>query len=337
MSDLRSTYMGIDLQNPVIAGASDMSKDADKVKRLEDAGVGAVVAKSLFEEQIQLERAKLDEDLEKFNNRNPEMITVFPNVSHAGPDEHLVWLRKAKESVDIPIIGSLNAVEKDTWVEWSQSLADTGIDGLELNFYHVPDDYRRTAEEIEKEQVEILEEVKKKVSIPVSVKLSYAYTNPLHTIMRLEKTGIQGVVLFNRFFEPDIDIWSEKDISPLNFSHRIDNRLPLRFAGLLGGRMSADICCSTGIYTGEDVVKMILAGASCVQTVSALYRNGLQVVEKMLSEVSEWMSQRGYASVDAFKGHLSGSSGEDPWRYARTQYVDLLMNPEKMVHNAPVT
>lgn len=336
MTDLRTRYMGIELKNPVIAGASDLSNAPDKFKRLEDAGVGAIVAKSLFEEQIQLERTELDEDLEKFNYRNPEMITVFPNVSHAGPREHLVWLRKAVDSVDVPVIGSLNAVEDATWIEWAQLLADTGVAGLELNFYHVPDDYRKDSGEIESRQIGILSEILKKVKIPVSVKLSYSYTNPLNVITRIAETGVAGMVVFNRFFEPDIDVWEEKEVSPLNLSHREDNRIPLRFAGLLGGRVKPDICCSTGIYNGEDVVKMILAGASCVQVVSALYRNGTKTVAEMLEGVSRWMEQRGYETIDSFKARMSGHSADDPWRYARAQYVDLLMKPEKIVKNAPV-
>jgi dihydroorotate dehydrogenase (fumarate) len=336
MASLKTTYLGIELDNPVIAGACSLTSHMDSIKKIEDSGAAALVIASLFEEQIQLERLKLEEDVEKIRYRHPEMINIFPDLEHAGPQEHLAWVRRAKEGVRIPVIASLNAVSSETWVEYAGLLEQTGVDGLELNFFAVPSEFDLDAGRIEEEQVNVLKAVKAAVGIPVSVKLSINYTNPLHFIRRVDEAGVGGMVLFNRFFQPEINVETEEHQFPFNFSAQKDSRLPLRYAGLLYDQVRADVCSSTGIMEGRDVVKMILAGARCVQCVSAMYLHKVPVLKKMISEVEQWMDRKGYASLDDFRGKLSRKNSPDPWRYTRAQYVRVLMKPSAYLKNAPV-
>jgi len=331
MASLKASYMGIELKNPVIAGASSLTMNLGSIKKIEDAGAGALVIASLFEEQIQLEQMKLEEELEQIKYRNPEMIEIFPDLEHAGPQEHLMWVRRAKESVGIPVIASLNAVNRETWIEYASLLEETGVDGLELNFFSTPSNFNQTGSDIEDEQVEILKELKASLKIPISVKLSVYYTNPLHFIKKLDDAGVDGFVLFNRFFQPDIDIDQEKNIYPFNFSHETDYRLPLRYAGLLFGNIKGSICSSRGIQHGRDVLKMILAGADCVQCVSTLFLNKVDHIKTMLADIERWMDKKGYADLAAFRGKMSKKNSEDPWAYTRAQYVKMLVNPEQFL------
>lgn len=335
MADLSTTYMGLSLKNPVIAGASELTGDMDSIKRMEDAGAAAVVTKSLFEEQIQLEHYKFDEDQEKYNYRHAEMVTVFPAMEFAGPAEHMEWVREAKDAVDIPVIGSLNAVNHDSWIDYAKQLEQTGIDALECNLFAVPKDPDVTGADIERDQINLIREIKKTVSIPVSIKLSYLYTNPLNTIQNTADAGADAVVLFNRLFEPDLDLLHNKHSYPFNFSHEDDYRLPLRYAGLLEGKIDADICATTGVFSGSTVIKMIMAGATCVQTVSALYNLGLEHIQTMLAQVNRWMDEHGKTSLDEIRGTMSRRHSHDYWAYTRAQYIKLLLNPEEIIYNAP--
>jgi dihydroorotate dehydrogenase (fumarate) len=336
MIDLGTKYLGLELKNPIIAGASRLTAHMDSIKKIEESGAGAMVVKSLFEEEIQLERLKLDQDLEKYCERHPEMISIFPRLEHAGPKEHLMWVRKTKETVSIPVIASLNAVNRDTWVEYAKLLQETGIDALELNLYSVPTDFEKDASALEEEQASIVEAIQQEVTVPVAVKLSPFYSNPLHFVSRLDRLGVKGFVLFNRFFQPDIDINTQKNIFPLNLSLPIDNRLALRFAGLLHGKVEGDICSNTGVFQGEDVVKMILAGATCVQVVSTLFQNGVEHIGKMLQAIEEWMKAKGCDSLEDFRGRLSRRNIADPWVYTRAQYVKFLLNPELLIDDVPL-
>lgn len=329
MPDLSTTYMGISLKNPILVGASSLTATMDMIKRLEDNGAAAIVTKSLFEEQIQLEQFKHEEDLEEGNYRHPEMVTVRPRIEYSGPEAHLMWVRKTKQAVKIPVIASLNAVNRETWIDYAVKLQDTGVDALECNFYASPQDPDRAAARIEDEQVETVEQLKARLDIPFSVKLSFFYTNPLHVIQRMDRAGAAAFVLFNRLLEPDIDIRSEKNTSPFNLSHETDYRLPLRYAGLLEGSLRADLCCSTGICNGATVAKMILAGTQVVQTVSALLGRGPEHLCSMTSELEQWMTDRGYKTLADVRGKLSQRHVRDPWAYTRTQYVRLLMNPQQ--------
>jgi dihydroorotate dehydrogenase (fumarate) len=332
MADLRTTYMGIALRNPLIVGASPLTANLASIKQIEEMGAGALVTHSLFEEQIQLERFEFDESLHREDCRNAEMITVLPEMTHGGPKEHLMWVRKAKEAVRIPVIASLNAVNKDTWLEYATLLEETGVDGLECNLFASPKDLQQEGVAVESEQIKLIEELRKTVSIPVSVKLSFFYTNPLNVVHRMDEAGASAFVLFNRLFDPDIDINQEKSVSPFNLSHEADYRLPLRYAGLLEGTIKADICSSTGVFTEEDMVRMILAGATAVQTVSAMLRYGCPHIQTTLKRLDEWMDRRGYSTLSSFRGKLSRRHSADPWAYTRAQYVKLLMDPRGIMN-----
>ena len=328
MKNMNTTYMGIKLKNPIIAGASSLTADLKTIKEIETAGAGALVTKSLFEEQIQLERYRDELDHEKISERNAEMITMFPDIEHAGPKEHLYWLKRTKETVKIPVIGSLNAVNKETWLDYALQMADTGIDGLELNLYSVPKDFSKSASLIEDEQIDLLKEITSKLNIPVAVKLSSNYTNPLHVAKRMSETGIVGIVLFNRFFQPDIDIEKLENNYPFNLSTPQDNRLSLRYTALLSQQIATNICSSSGIFSAADVIKMILAGANSVQMVSALYQHGINHIATVLSGIETWMNKHGFDSITDFQGKMNKLNSHDPWVYSRAQYVKLLMKPD---------
>lgn len=335
---LQTTYMGIPLKNPLIVGASSYTARLDTLKKLEDAGAGAVVLKSLFEEQMELERFEFDEEVSKFEDSvSPEMHGIYPHsLEFNGAKEHLMWVRAAKEALSIPVIASINAVSKETWVQYAKDLAQTGIDGLELNVYTVPHDFSRSGASIEEEQIKNVKAVIQAVSIPVSVKLTPFYSNPLYFVSQLDKQGVKGLVVFNRLFQPKIDAEKEQLVSPPYLSNPEELRLALRFTGLISGNVGADICTSTGITKGTDAVSAILAGASAFQVVSSLYKNRIDHIKVLLSEIETWMEKKGYSSIESFKGKLSKKEVSDPWAYLRAQYINILWRANQIVENARI-
>ena len=334
MKNLKTRFMGIEIDNPIVVGASNLVTKPDNLKKMEEQGAAAIVYKSLFEEQIQLESLQFDEKLTEFNDIYAEMLTIHPQIDYAGAEEHLLNLRRARESISIPLIASLNAVNQDTWVEYAGLIAQTGVDGIELNFYPNIWDMDREALDIENDQIRIVNEIKQKVTIPISVKLSPDYTNPLNLIKKLDGVGVNTFVLFNSFFQPDIDIEFEKHIKKYNFSKQGDYKKSLRFAGLLYQNIKAEICSSNGIFTGEDIIKLILSGASSIQVVSTLYKNGISHISKMKSDLEEWMEEKNYNNIEDFRGKLSKNKlTKNPFVYKRAQYVDLIMNAEDIFGN----
>ncbi len=331
MTNLGCTYMGINLKNPIIAGASKLTTHIDNIKKIEEAGAGALVCASLFEEQIQLETMQLDEEISAHDNLSAEIGSFFPTVEHSGPQEHLFWLRKTKEAVGIPVIASLNAVNKDTWVEYAGLIEETGVDGIELNFYYTPKDAEKTSTNIEEAQIEILKAVKAKVKIPVAVKLSYFYSNPINVIKQMDAIGVDALILFNKLFESDIDIESEKHTTPFNLSSSGDSRLLNRFIGLLYGNVKSTLIGNTGILDGKDVIKAILSGASAVQVVSTLYKNKIPYIATMLKDMETWMEKKEYKSLSDFQGKLSSKNIQDPFVYRRAQYVDLILRSGELL------
>lgn len=332
MKSLKTKYMGVEIDNPIVMGASNLATDLENLKKAEELGVGAIVFKSLFEEQIQLEKFLLNERLTEFNDRNAEMITTHPNIVYEGPEEFLVSVRNAREALSIPFFASLNAVNIETWIKYARLLSDAGVNGIELNFYQSPIDFSLTSKAIEDEQINVVKEIKKSITIPVSVKLSTGYTNILNFVKRLDDAGVDSVVLFNSFFQPDIDIAGEKHIKSFSLSNADDYRESMRIAGILSGNIKAEICSSHGIFTAADVIKLILSGSSCVQVVSTLYKNGLAQIGIIKKELSEWMDSKNYNSLDEFRGKLSqiNAKRNDPFVYMRAQYVDLLMNSDNV-------
>ncbi len=336
MANLKTSYMGIELKNPVIVGACNLVNNIENVKKIEEAGAGAIVYKSLFEEQIQLENAQLDDKLHEYSERNAEMINLFPNIEHAGPEEHLFNLARVKKTIKIPVIASLNAILKDSWVDYAKRIEEMEVDGLELNFYYVPRDIDFDGRTVIETQVDILKAVKNAVSIPVSVKLSPFYANPLNLVSKLDTAGADACVLFNRLFQPEIDMDKEEHYTPFNLSAPEDNRLPLRFAGLLHGNVKASLCSNTGIFTGKDVAKMILAGADCVQVVSTIYKNKIDYISTIIKDLNDWMDSKGYKSLSDFRGKLSNKNINDPFVYKRAQYIDLLLKSDEILVKYPV-
>jgi dihydroorotate dehydrogenase (fumarate) len=334
--DLSTTYLGLKLKNPIIVGASNLVTDLNFLKKLEEAGASAIVYKSLFEEQIQLENLESYHAEEDYGTRHAEMSSMFPASADGGPEEFLFNLAKAKQALNVPLIASLNAVYDDTWYEYAKKIEETGVDALELNFYAVPREFDIDDNSILQEQLDTLEGVKKAVKIPVSVKLSPFYTNPLYCIGELDKKGADGFVLFNRLFQPDIDLEKEGLHYPYMLSNEEDNRLPLRYAGLLYKNVKGNICSNTGIFTGKDVIKMIMAGADCVQVVSTIYKHGPKQIGKILEEMEEWMAVKKYQSLADFKGKLAKVNVKDPYAYQRAQYVDILMRSNEIFKKYPI-
>ncbi|GET27831.1 dihydroorotate dehydrogenase-like protein [Prolixibacter sp. SD074] len=336
MADLKTTYMGVQLKNPIILGASSIVDKLETVKKIERAGVGAIVYRSLFEEQIHLEEAQLDDMLGEYDERNAEMVDIFPNIKHAGAKEHLYQLKKTVDAIDVPVFASLNAIYDSTWIEYAKQLEETGVAGVELNFYSVPVELEKTGASIEEHQLSILRKVKKAVKIPVSVKISSFYSNPLNFVQQLDKAKTDAVVLFNRFFQPEINIETEEFYYPFDLTHEKDYQVTLRFAGLLYGQIKGDICASRGISDGKDLIKMLLAGATTVQVVSTIFRNKAGYVTKMLDTLEQWMDEKGYKTVDEFRGKLAMKNLKEPYAYKRAQYVDILMNSTEIIKKYPM-
>jgi dihydroorotate dehydrogenase (fumarate) len=336
MADLSTTYMGIKLKNPLILGASNLVTKPDVIKQIEEAGIGAIVYRSLFEEQIQLENLQMDEELSEYENRNAEMTNLFPGLEHAGPKEHLYNVEKLVKNVDVPVFASLNAIYEPTWVEYAKELEKTGVAGLEINLYAVPGYFEVEGASIEEKQVQIVKAVKQAVSIPVSVKISLFYTNPLNFIKKVDEAGADGYVLFNRFFQPEVDIDKEEYFYPWELSNPKDHMVGLRYAGLLHGNLDGSVCVSRGIYDANDVIKMVLAGADVIQMVSTIYRNSPSVVSDILIDINRWMDDKGYNSLEDFRGKLSRKNMKDPFAYQRAQYVDILMKSETIFKKYPM-
>ena len=336
MANLSTTYMGIQLKSPLILGSCNLVLQPGMAEQLESAGIGAIVYKSLFEEQIQLENLQLSEELSEYEYRNAEMEHLFPAIEHAGPKEHLYNIEKLKKKLSVPVIASLNAIYESTWIEYAKELEKTGVDALELNLYATPGYFEEPGSLMEERQIQIVESVKQAVKIPVGVKISNQYTNPLNFIKRLDEAGADGYVLFNRFFHPDIDTEIENFHFPWNLSSPKDYLLALRFTGMLYGNLDGSICASGGIYTAKDVLKMILAGADAIQIVSALYKYKPEIVSDILMDLNNWMDEHQYKSLDEFRGNLSRIKLKDPYVYQRGQYVDILMKSEEVFKKYPM-
>ncbi len=336
MANLNVEFMGLKLRNPIIVGACTLSATVEGARELERAGAGAIVYKSLFEEQIQMERAQLDDELDMYTERNAEMTSLFPTLEHAGPTAHILKLIDVKKNVSIPVIASLNCVYDVTWFEYAKLLEEAGVDALELNFYSMPTDMDKTAAEIEEEKIKIVKTLKKRLKIPFCVKLSPYYTNTLNFVNRLDKAGASSFALFNRLFQPEVNIDKESHITRFNLSNRGDFKLGLRYVGLLHKRIKSELCGTNGIYTYEDVIQMLLSGADVVQMVSAIYKNEPSYIAQVLAELETWMDEKGYKSISEFKGKLSDHEIKSTDVYHRAQYLDFLLKPEEIINKYPM-
>ncbi len=323
---LATTYMGLNLTSPVVPSASPLSEEIGNLKRMEDAGAAAVVLHSLFEEQLVLEELELHHRTTQGTQMFQEALTYFPEPEEykLGPDEYLEHIRKAKEAVEIPIIASLNGSSIGGWTEYAKQMQDAGADALELNIYRIPTDPAVSGNEIEKTYLEILKAVKARVSIPVAVKLSPFFSNMASMAKQLDDAGADALVLFNRFYQPDIDL-DELEVSPhILLSTPQALRLPMRWIAILYGRINADLAATSGIHWGRDVIKVIMAGASVAQVCSALLKNGIDHLRVILQAVHEWMEKNEYESIQQMKGSMSQVKCPDPAAFERAQYMRAL-------------
>jgi dihydroorotate dehydrogenase (fumarate) len=325
MTNLRTTYMGIPLANPIVVGSCSLSKRVDGVKELEDAGAGGLVIKSLFEEQIQLESDEFEGVRSRYDDAFGEAISLFPKLDHAGPKEHVFWVGQVRKAVKMPLFASINCSNPSTWPEYARQLQDTGVDGLELNFYSPPLDPSVSSSTIEQHEKDVVAAVRSAVKIPIAVKLHPFYTSVMNVVAGFEAEGANGFVLFNRLFQPDIDIDAETKRAVADFSDPRDSLVALRWTALLANELRADIAASTGIQSGRDVAKMILAGAKAVQIAGVLYREKAAHIPKMLAELSAWMDSRGYANIEAFRGKLAKRQSSDAWSFERGQYIKAVV------------
>jgi dihydroorotate dehydrogenase (fumarate) len=325
MADLRTTYMGVPLANPIVVGSCSLSKSIDSIKRLEQAGAGGLVVKSLFEEQVQLEDEEFRTRLGALDLGFAEAVSMFPKMEDGGPKQHLYWVEQARKAVKMPIFASLNCVSRVTWGDYAKQLEGTGVSGLELNFYSPALDPEVAAADIERREISILERVRAAIKIPIAVKLHPHYTSLMNVVSRMETTGANAFVLFNRLLQPDIDIDSLTRHSSVSLSAPGESLLPLRWVALLHNRVKADLIATTGIWSGRDVAKMLLVGAKAVQVVSVLYREQPGHIQKMLGELASWMDEHGFANLDAFRGKLGQKQGVDAWSFARGQYIKALV------------
>ena len=326
MPNLKTTYMGIEVDSPLLVAASSISSYLDRIKLAEQAGAGLLVIRSLFEEQIQMEAQRFEESLSVGAESFPEALSYFPEIEHGDADEHLMWVEKTRAEVELPLIASLNAVSLGSWTKYAKQLESTGVQGLELNVYSVAANPKRTAKDVEKALFDILEAVTGEVDLPVSVKLSPFYSSFANIAAELAERGADALVLFNRFLQPDIDSLTEELKQEMVYSSSEEMKLPLRWVALLHGRVECELALNTGVHSGHDAAKALLAGAQVVQIASALLQNGIPFLSTMLRELEEWMAEPDYSSLEELRGKMSQKNIEDPLAFERAQYVKLLLS-----------
>ncbi len=321
--NLTTKYLGLNLRTPLVVAASPLSEKIDNIKLMEDSGAAAVVLHSLFEEQIRQERNELIHYMTQGTESNPEALTFFPEPAeyHVGPEDYLAHISKAKAAVGIPVIASLNGSTEGNWTNYARLMEQAGADALELNIYWIPTDPNMTSAQVEEVYLGIVRAVKSEVGIPVAVKLSPFFTNFANMARRLVASGADGLVLFNRFYQPDIDPELLEIRPNILLSTPMAMRLPLRWVALLYGRTGANLAATSGIHRHTDVVKMLMAGADVTMLCSALIRHGIGSLKHIESDLVSWMEQREYESVAQLKGCLSQQHCPDPGAFERAQYM----------------
>ncbi len=327
-ADLRTKYLGLELRNPIVPSASTLSSRIDNLKRLQDAGAAAVVFQSLFEEQIEHEELQLHHVLETGTNSFSEATSFLPEMDdyNTGPDEYLRHLETSKKELEIPVIGSLNGASDGGWVRYARLIQEAGADALELNVYFVAADPTMTGESVERRYIDLVAEVRSSVTIPLAVKVGPFFSSMGHMARRLVEAGADGLVLFNRFFQPDIDLETLSVDPTLHLSTSEELRLPLRWIAVLSGRIECSLAATTGVHTWEDAVKLLLAGADVTMMASALFKNGPEHVGTVLSGVQRWLDEHEYTSVEQMKGSVSQVNVADPVAFARSNYMQMLVN-----------
>ncbi len=324
--DISTTYLGLKLSSPIVPSAGPLSKEIDNIKKMEESGAGAVVLYSLFEEQIEHDQLELDYQTSVHAESYAEATTYFPQEIDfkVGPEEYLDHIRKAKESVNIPIIASLNGKSKGGWIDYAKKMENAGADALELNIYRLATDIKKSGADVEKEYIEIVRAVKESVTVPVAVKLGPFFSSTAWMADQLDKAGADGLVLFNRFYQPDIDL-EKLEVEPsVILSTPMEMRLPLRWIAILYGKIQADLASTSGVYNDKDVLKMIMAGAKVTQILSALLKFGINHIADILTQLIYWMEINEYESLDQMRGSMSYMNVADPSKFERANYMNIL-------------
>jgi dihydroorotate dehydrogenase (fumarate) len=324
--DLKTTYLGFQLNSPIIPGASPIVDDLDEVKKLEDAGASLIVMHSLFEEQISGERLASIYHMEMYADSYAEALSYFPKPDEyrMGPDQYLEHIRKIKQAVKIPVIGSLNGTTVGGWTDYAKLIQQAGADALELNVYTLATDPQETGDQIEKRTLEVVRAVTQTVSIPVSVKLSPYYSSLSNFAHQLDDLGVDGLVLFNRFYQPDIDIEKLEAVSSLKLSTSAELLLRLRWLAILSRKVGANLSCSGGVHSSEDVLKAVMTGAHSVQVVSCLLERGVGYLKDLNKGLSDLLEKLEYTSLQQVRGNMSLARCPDPGAFERANYMRIL-------------
>ncbi len=326
MTNLSTTYLGLKLKSPIVVSAGPLCKDIGNIKKMEDAGAAAIVLHSLFEEQINLESNELDQYLSATSELGAEAPNMFPDMGNynIGPEEYLKHIRKAKEAVKVPVIASLNGMTNGGWIRYAKLMEEAGADALELNIYYLPTDPNTTGAEIEEMTTELVANVNSTVRIPLAVKLSPFYSSIANVAKNLDKAGADGLVLFNRFYQPDFDLESLEVVPSLMLSRSNEIKLRLHWAAILFGKIKADVAITGGVHTAEDVVKSMMAGAQVAMTTSALLEKGVGYIKTLTDDLAKWLEEHEYKSIEQMQGSMSHKNVAHPSVFERANYMKVL-------------
>jgi len=326
MADLSTTYMELELKSPLVAAASPLSRTLDSIKRLEDAGASAITMYSLFEEQVTLESEALDRYLTQGTESHAEALSYFPDlgVYNVGPEDYLNLILKAKQSVDVPIIGSLNGVSMGGWIDYAKKIQEVGADALELNVYYIPTDPMMSSADVEAMYLDLVRSVKGSIKIPVAVKLGHFFSAFANFSKQLDAAGVNGLVLFNRFYQPDFDLDELEVTHKLSLSRSSELLVRLRWVAILYGRLQADMAVTGGVHTAEDVLKSMMAGAKVATMASALLQNGVDHLRTVEADLIRWMEEHEYESIKQMQGSMSQRKVAEPAAFERANYIKVL-------------
>jgi dihydroorotate dehydrogenase (fumarate) len=337
MIDLSTKYLGLHLKNPIVASASPLCDSLDNIRRLEDHGIAAVVLPSLFEEQLILESESVDADLSRGAETFAESLSYLPDLTtyNLGPDGYLELIQEAKSHVSVPVIASLNGVSPGGWVRYAREMQQAGADAIELNIYSLVTDPRRTAAQVEEDYCQLVRSVKERLKIPVAVKLSHFFSAIANLAMRLDGSGADALVLFNRFYQPDLDIEQLEVVPSLTLSQPTELLLRLHWVAIVFGHVRADLAVTGGVHSAADVLKSIMAGARVAMMTSALLKNGVEHLDTVRAELLRWMEEHEYESVSQMCGSMSQRNVPDPTAYERANYMRVLSSYTLRNHNLP--
>lgn len=326
--NLKTKYLGMELKSPLVASASPVSESIDNIKKLEDVGAGAIVLYSLFQEQVEAEQKDLHHHLSSTEFVSAEAMSYFPESDEykVGPDAYLEHIKKAKSAVKIPVIASLNGSTIGGWTDYAKKIQDAGADALELNIYKIPTGLATTGKQVEQEYVDIVKSIKQTINIPVAVKLSPYFSNMANVALRIQEAGANALVLFNRFYQPDIDLENLEVDPKVSLSHSGTSTVAMRWIAMLKGRVNADFAATSGIHTGQDVAKMLLVGANVTMLASALLKNGIDYLKVIENQLVDWMIQKEYTSVEQMIGSMCQLRTPDPSAFERAQYMKAIIN-----------